>query len=40
VLRDHEVRKATGKLGAYHPRQDPLSFEVPGNLGTTIVTDW
>jgi len=40
VLRDREVRKATGKLGEYHPKHDPLAFDAPGYLGTTIVTDW
>jgi 3',5'-cyclic AMP phosphodiesterase CpdA len=40
VLRHREVLKATGKLAAYHPRHDRLSFAVPGNLGTTVVTDW
>jgi 3',5'-cyclic AMP phosphodiesterase CpdA len=37
VQRGREVLKATDKLGAYNPRHDPLSFEVPSNLGTSIV---
>jgi hypothetical protein len=37
VQRGRQVLKATDKLGDYHPRHDPLSFEVPGNLGTKIV---
>lgn len=40
IQRHGEVLKATDKLGAYHPEHDPLSFHVPGNLGTTIVDDW
>jgi hypothetical protein len=40
VMRNREVRRATGKLGDYDPRHDPLAFRVPGNLGTTIVPDW
>jgi hypothetical protein len=39
IVQHHgEVLRATDKLGAYHPKHDPLSFHVPGNLGTTIVT--
>ncbi len=40
VQRQGEVLRATGKLGAYHPRNDPFSFGAPGGLGTTIVSDW
>jgi hypothetical protein len=40
VQHHREVRKATDKLGAYHHQNDPLSFQIPGNLGTTIVSEW
>jgi Calcineurin-like phosphoesterase len=35
-----EVLKATDKLGGFHPKRDPFAFEVPGNLGTTVVSQW
>jgi hypothetical protein len=40
VQRHGVVHKATDKLGAYHSKHDPLSFKVPGNLGTTFVDTW
>jgi hypothetical protein len=41
IVQHHgEVLKATDKLGGFHPRHDPLAFQVPGNLGTTVVSEW